>query len=303
MEFSLLSQMKGSVVKLEGMINRQHKDRLFKAIFGDEKRKENLLSLYNALNGTDHKDPDDLEITTIDDAIYMGMKNDVSCIIDNYMSLFEQQSTYNPNMAVREFLYCGRLYNQYIKEKELDIYGHKLINLPVPQCYVFYNGTEECPDREAVRLSDSFGNVKYEGIYEWTTVMLNINYGHNKELMEKCKPLSDYARLISRIRTYKKKKDIFEAVNQAVDECIRDGILTEYLIRHRAEVLDMCITEYDEKKHLENVKNTSWQEGRQEGRQEGEINMIIKLFKKGLLSLPVAARELSMSEEKFKMLL
>ena len=99
--------------------NRAYKDRLFIKIF---ERREDLLSLYNAVNGSDYQNPDELEITTLDNAIYMRMKNDISFLIDGYMSLYEHQSTFNPNMPLRDCLYMLQLYQNYIDSRELDLF-------------------------------------------------------------------------------------------------------------------------------------------------------------------------------------
>lgn len=258
-------------------INKQHKDRLFKNLFGDERRKENTLALYNALNGTQYEDTDALEITTIDDAIYMGMKNDVAFIVYSDMSLYEQQSTFNPNMPVRGLMYAGKLYSKYIEQNDLNIYGSKSVKLPSPHYYVFYNGEQKHNDVEELKLSDTFENFKDLGKYEWTAVMLNINYGHNKELMEKCQPLQEYSILVSKIRKYKKTEDSFEnAVNRAVDECIEEGVLADYLRIHKAEVLDMVITEYDEEKTMKAIARDHEEIG-----EEKMAALISKLYELG----------------------
>ena len=114
-------------IKSSLKINSKYKDRLFCLIFGDETKKQNIISLYNALNGTDYSDDEDIKVTTIDDALYINMKNDVSFIIDSYMSMFEQQSTKNPNMPLRGLMYFGNLYDSYIESNGLNIYGKKLI--------------------------------------------------------------------------------------------------------------------------------------------------------------------------------
>ena len=160
--------------------NRNHKDRVFCMVFGYEKYKGNLLSLYNALNDTCYTNLDDLEITTMDNALYMSMKNDVSCIISNNLALFEQQSTWNPNMPLRGFMYFADLYNKYISTGSLGIYRDKLVKLPTPQYYVFYNGDRDMPDKQLLKLSDAFIEPPREGCFEWTATILNINYGHNK---------------------------------------------------------------------------------------------------------------------------
>ncbi|WP_455951025.1 hypothetical protein [Eubacterium sp.] len=183
--------------------NRNHKDRVFCMIFGYEKYKGNLLDLYNALNGTNYTNPDELEINTMENVLYMSMKNDVSCIIANNMALYEHQSTWNPNMPLRGFLYFADLYNKYVSTGSLGIYREKLVKLPTPQYYVFYNGSANMPDRQLLRLSDAFMEPPRQGEFEWTATVLNINYGHNKKLLSNCKTLSEYAILIKTINEYK----------------------------------------------------------------------------------------------------
>ncbi len=82
--------------------NRKYKDTVFRMLFSDRK---NLLSLYNAINGTAYENADDLEIVTLENAIYMGMKNDLAFIIDTNLFLYEHQSTYNPNMPLRDLFH------------------------------------------------------------------------------------------------------------------------------------------------------------------------------------------------------
>lgn len=251
-------------------VNREYKDRLFRLIFGREENKENLLELYNALNDTRYSQTDDLQITTIEDVIYMGMKNDVSLLIHSRMALYEHQSTYNPNMPIRGMVYTAKLYEKYIEMNNLNIYGSTLIKLPVPQYIVFYNGSNEHEDEEILRLSEAFETEERLEGYEWTARMLNINYGRNQGLLEKCKPLQDYAIFVNKIKTYiGQKQSLEEAVSQAVAECIREGVMAEFLISHRAEVIDVCITEYNEEKVMDAIREEGRREGLEEGLREG----------------------------------
>lgn len=224
-------------------INRQHKDRPFKFIFQE---KENLLQLYNALNGTNYDNPEELEIVTLEDVIYMYMKNDISFILDYGLNLFEHQSTENNNMPLRGFLYFARQYEKYVNERKFNLYGKKKIMLPTPQYVVFYNGTEWQGERKILKLSDSFANSQVKPCMELEAIQLNINYGHNNEIMEKCKILWEYAVFIGKVRTYSENMNIEAAIDKAVNECIEQGILREILISHRAEVKNMLLTEYDE---------------------------------------------------------
>lgn len=95
--------------------NREYKDRLFKFIFGNPDNKEWTLSLYNAINGSNHTNPDDIILTTIEEVVYMGMKNDVSFLISDMMNFYEQQSSFNPNMPMRFFIYAGMVYSKFVE--------------------------------------------------------------------------------------------------------------------------------------------------------------------------------------------
>ena len=271
-------------------INREHKDRLFRLIFGTEENKKNLLCLYNALNDSHYEDMEGFEFTTLEDVIYMGMKNDISILIQSRMVLYEHQSTYNPNMPLRGFLYIAKLYEKYIEEKGLNIYGRKLIKLPTPQYIVFYNGLEDHPEEEILRLSDAFMSEKKIEGYEWSVRILNVNYGKNKDLMEKCKPLQDYAILVGKIREkIAEGFSIQEGIDKAVLECIREDILAEFLKKHRAEVLNVCLTEYNEERVLQSIREEEFEFGLKQGIEQGiekgieqeREHLILNSYRKG----------------------
>lgn len=256
-------------------INKRHKDRLFRLLFGDEKNKENLLSLYNAIHGTKYTNADDLEITTMDDCVYMKMKDDVSFLLQHVLSLYEQQSSWNPNMPLRGFLYFAHLYNKYIEKNKLNIYGSRQLKVPTPQYIVFYNGDGMMEDERKLKLSDAFEDNRVADEFEWTATVKNINDGMNHELMKNCRILKEYAQFINKIKCYvKETTDIRKAVDRAVTECLEEDILREFLIAHRAEVLDVCLTEYDEERVLtalrEEAREDGWAEGREQGIKQGE---------------------------------
>ena len=259
-------------------INRNHKDRLFIKLFGSPENRGNMLSLYNALNGTEYVDVEALELYTLEDVIYLGMKNDVGYLLDSYMVLHEQQSTYNPNMPLRGLFYHAKMYEKYIKQRGFDLYSTTLKKIPTPQFYVFYNGDKETEDRVELKLSDAFVRPVAEGEFEWTAIMLNINKGHNTELLHKCETLNEYSLFIDKIKEgIKSGMDIEPAVNVAVDWAIHNGVLSEYLSLHKSEVVGMILTEYDEKKVMENLKKESYAEGKAEERELSN-NLILKLI-------------------------
>ena len=172
--------------------------RLFRYLF--EKDREALLDLYNALNGTEYRDSSQLEMVTIESAVYVVMKNDLAYILSGTLSMYEHQSTYSPNLPVRFLIYLAQEYQMVIEKAEKSLYGSGQISLPTPQCIVFYNGVKEMPEERTLKLSDAFENRKARADVELTVRMLNINYGHNKQLMEKCRILEEYSRLVSVIR-------------------------------------------------------------------------------------------------------
>ena len=251
--------------------NEKHKDRIFCMIFGYEKYKSNLLDLYNALNDTNYTNLDDLEITTMENALYMSMKNDVSCIIANNMALFEHQSTWNPNMPLRGFMYFSDLFNKYVSRYRLGLYDDKLLKIPTPQYYVLYNGKKKIPDRQILKLSDAFIVPPKEGTFEWTATVLNINYGHNEKLLSACKPLREYAIFISTIKKYRQKfNDKNMAIEKAIDDCINQNILRDFLLERKAEAMHTLLTEYDEEAVMEGFRQRAYEEGEADGLEKGQ---------------------------------
>ena len=224
--------------------NRQYKDRLWRMVFNN---KEDLLQLYNAINHTDYQNPDDLEVNTLEDVFYLSMKNDVSFLVGGTMNLYEHQSTFNPNMPLRGVFYFSRLYEGYVADNNLMIYHEKRVRLPKPKYIVFYNGTKNQPDSMELRLSDCFENTDNEApCLECTATMLNINYGHNQELMKHCRRLKEYSIFVQCVREYiQSEPSVEDALEKAIDTCINQDVLADFLKKHRAEVTNMILTTYD----------------------------------------------------------
>ncbi len=252
----------------ETNVQRNYKDTVFRMLF---KEKENLLSLYNALNDTAYTNVNDLEITTLENAVYMNYKNDVSFVFDFELLLYEHQSTFNPNMPLRDLLYVNRVIQNRIKDENL--YSKSIIRIPAPRFVVFYNGTDFQPEQQVLRLSDAFEKKQESPSLELTVVVYNINFGHNPELLDACRLLKEYAQYVAQVRIYAKETDFPEAVERAVEHCIRNGILSDFLSKNRAEVIAVSIFEYDEEKHMKSERE-EWREiGRAEGLKTGLDNL------------------------------
>ena len=240
--------------------NRKYKDTVFRMLFSD---KENLLSLYNAISRTEYEDAAELEIVTLESAIYMGMKNDLAFIIDMNLLLYEHQSTYNPNIPLRDLFYISAEYQKLVNKKSL--YSSSLQKIPAPYFIVFYNGTEKEEECWENSLSEAYENLTGEPRLELKVITLNINEGHNKELMEQCRTLREYAQYVAKVRKYTKELSLDAAVERAVNECIQEGILEDFLRANRAEVIAMSIFEYNKEEEDKKLRKAEYEAGYDSG--------------------------------------
>ena len=228
---------------------RIYKDTLFRTIYSgkDERSKRWLLSLYNALTGKNYTDTADLEITTLEDVIYITMKNDLSFLIDSQMNLFEHQSSVNPNMPLRGLMYFSKLYQKEIEKHDADIYGKTLVKIPSPRFIVFYNGNEEQEDIVKYKLSDAFEIPDDSGEFEWTATVISINKGHNEPLQKKCESLYHYCVFVNRVKeNLKSNMPLSEAVNEAVDFAINSKFLDGFFKEQRGAIMGDILTEFDQ---------------------------------------------------------
>ena len=251
--------------------HRNYKDTVFRMLFSDRK---NLLSLYNAVSGAHYDDPEKLEIVTLENAIYMGMKNDLAFIIDTDLFLYEHQSTYNPNMPLRDLFYISSEYQKLVDKKSL--YSSVLQKIPAPQFIVFYNGTEKEKDSWVNHLSEAFENLPGNPKLELEVLTININEGHNEELMEHCQTLKEYAKYVNCVRKYARELELNEAVKLAVDECIRNNILSEFLRANKSEVISMSIFEYDKEEEERKLRKAEYEAGVAAGIKTGVADGISK---------------------------
>lgn len=279
---------KKKMTKVNLRAKRNYKDTVFRMLFSD---KRNLLSLYNAMNRTAYDDLEKLEIVTLENAIYMGIKNDLAFIIDTGLFLYEHQSTYNANMPLRDLFYISSEYQELVNRESL--YASKIQKIPAPNFIVFYNGTEKKDERWENYLSEAYENCPNEPGLELKVITFNINEGHNKELMEQCQILGEYAQYVTKVRNYAKDIELDSAVEKAVNECIQEGILAEFLRKNKARVIAMSIFEYDKEIEEKKLRKAEFEAGEINAKKE-----IANSFHKMGLSVSKIAEGLNVSEQK-----
>ena len=273
--------------------NRNYKDKLFRLIFGGED-KSWTLSLYNAVNRTNYENEKDLVITTLDEALCLNMKNDLSFLIADTMNLYEHQSTFNPNMPMRMFFYAGSVYTNYIKEKELDLHDGTLQRIPAPRMVVFYNGDRFFKDKVVMKLSDAYMEGQ-KGDMEVEVTMLNINYGSNRDLMKRCRPLCDYFLFTSSVRKYRTEgKDLNGAIGLAIGDLPDDSPIRGYLLNMGVKMINECLTaEFAVPIHEKNLLNKGRAEGLAEGREAGKTETKLETARRMLYNGKLSLSEVA----------
>lgn len=247
--------------------NREYKSDVFSMLMEDP---VNALCLYNAMNDSDYKDPDVVEICTLDRGISLTVHNDASFVLDMNLSIYEHQSTICPNMPVRSLIYFTIILEEMLKEKNL--YGRKLVKIPTPRFAVFYNGEEEQPEQYQLRLSDAFEHSMDDPEIELKCTVYNINYGKNQTLLKKCPFLNEYMIFVDYVRENHRVngyEDLEHSIETAIDRCIFENVLRDFLIEHRSEVVKVVKLDYTFDRQLKLEREDSREEGREEGRAEG----------------------------------
>lgn len=269
--------------------NRNYKDTVFSLLCRDKK---NLLEMYNAMNGSNYTEVEELQIATLESAIYMGFKNDVAFLIGNYLNLYEHQSTWNPNMPLRNLLYIANEYQMLIEEKSL--FSSSLQKIPTPKFVIFYNGKRKIEEKVLLKLSDAFEVSTTDPELELKVTALDINVGRNRELMEKCRILNEYSEYVACVRRYAEKLSLGEAVPKAIEECIHKGILSDFLRKQRAEVISVSIFEYDKEAEEAKLRKAEYEFGVEEGEKIGQelfAKLASKLIHDGRVDEVIKAAE------------
>ena len=260
------------------MTNGKYRDTFFRFYFSDKAR---LLDLCNALTGENAIDPNEIEITTLDETFFSKRKNDISCLFrDRLLILIEHQTTLNENMPLRFLLYLAKLLNKiYDKEFSKQIYEHKAITLPRPEFYVLYNGRTQADEFVEMKLSNVF--KERTDSLELKVKFYNINHPYNRDLLKKSLSLDGYCTFVERVKSNKRKgMNDKTAFYEAYKYCkSARAEMKSFLLEHEWELFDMIITEYNEEWDKEASFNDGFRRGKDEGREEEKIAMVKSLLK------------------------
>ena len=249
--------------------NREYKSDVFSMLLEDPK---NALEVFNGVNGTDYDDPNELVIHRLDKGISLSIRNDASFILDMNLSLYEHQSTYSPNIPLRNLIYLVNLLQKLINKR--DLYGSRLIKIPTPRFAVFYNGTENRPEVEELRLSTAFEHTMDSPEIELHCKVYNINKGNNVELLRRCPVLRDYMYFVDKVRFYIGQlgdlpEELKEAIELAIDDCINNHVLEDFMKSRRSEVVKVTQLDYTHERRMKLVQQEEYEHGLQQGIQNG----------------------------------
>ena len=176
---------------------------------------------------------------------------------------------YNPNVPLRNLFYIANLLQKLISKR--DLYGSRLIKIPTPRFAVFYNGTEQRSEVEELRLSTAFENPMDEPEIELVCKVYNINQGKNVDLLEHCNVLKEYMFFVDRVRYYVKElgdeqENLEIAIERAIDDCIKNHILEDFLKSRRGEVVKVVQLDYTWERREELIRKEQYEEGLEDGR-------------------------------------
>ena len=223
-------------------VTRNHKDNVFCMLYRDKK---NLLSLYNAINGTSYDDETKLEVVTLEGAFCLKVKNDAAFVVDSRLNLYEQQANANPNMPLRDLYYVAEELKRIAPPNTL--HRSTKVKIPAPRFVVFYNGVSKQQERQIYKLSDLFEVKEAEPELELKVTVININPGCNEEVLEKCESLRGYMTFVENVRENRSGgMELKDAVSCAVESCIEKDILADFFREHREEIVEMWEYEFDQ---------------------------------------------------------
>ena len=276
--------------QIEPQTNRNYKDSVFVDLFAhDETAKENFISLYNALHGTNlDAKTTEVQPVMLEQVLYMKFYNDIAMLVDGkIVVLVEHQSTINENMPFRMLEYIARIYEKITDPKKK--FGKSLMKLPMPEFYVFYNGKEDFPSETVMKLSDAFMDLNDNMLnncdlknhinnqifpLEISVKVININVDKENPILQNCKVLNEYSEFIEQVK-FNIDHKIPDPFTNAIKQSSKNGFLTDYLQRKSTEVQNMLLMEYDYTTDIEVQREEAFEKGEYQAKIETAKNMLL----------------------------
>ena len=293
--------------KRTGGGNREYKSDVFSMLLMEKAR---ALEIYNAINGTSYDDPELVEIVPLENKGFsLSVRNDASFVLDANLSIYEHQSTLCPNMPLRSMIYFSQIIREMVRNK--NIYGSTQVKIPVPYFVVFYNGVEQAPEQYELRLSDAFERRVDDPQIELICKVYNINAGNNPDIMEKCPTLREYTYFVELVRENFKQngyEELGKAIDQAIDQCIQENVLRDFLIKNRSEVTKVMQLDYTFERQIElereAARSKAWEQGMERGiergMERGRLREIIAFVQDGDISVERGAQKAGMTVDEFQ---
>jgi hypothetical protein len=271
--------------------NKNYKASLFSMLFNEP---DKMLEIYNALTGNNLPPDTSIEPATLENVLFMDRINDVAFVVDGKLIvLIEHQSTINKNMPLRLLIYVARVYEKLIDSN--SVYKSKLLKIPKPEFYVLYNGPHDCVDYSTLRLSDAFMDCPYmsgfRSFLELEVPVININKGHNIDMIQRSEFLNGYVLFVAKVREFKALgSDDREAVISAIKYCVENDILADVLSRISPEVISMLAIEFNLEDAQKVWREEGIEEGIEKGIEKGRVEMIRRMKRVGGMSLEQIAQ-------------
>ncbi|MDO4966657.1 MAG: hypothetical protein Q4E51_08105 [Lachnospiraceae bacterium] len=283
------------------MSNREYKSDVFSMLM---EYPEYALDVYKALGGRSDAKPSMVEIKTLEKGISLSVRNDAAFIIDTELSLYEHQSTYNPNMPLRSLIYLAEILKPMVKNK--DLYSKKLIKIPKPKFVVFYNGEDDRPEKEIQKLSTAYSHAgDSKDSIELTCTVYNINPDKNNDLKKLSYVLDGYMTLVNKVRELKSADKDYDrenedVVKEAVEYCIDNHILEEFFRERGSEVVKNMTIDMTFETRQKLFTKEAYEDGIAEGKEEGKAMLLKAMLKDGTITIEKAAEYADMSVDELK---
>ncbi|MGP1440404.1 MAG: Rpn family recombination-promoting nuclease/putative transposase [Treponema sp.] len=271
--------------------NRQYQDSVFVHLFTHYLKK--LLAVCKALDPSIKSE--EIELITLENTLYTGLKNDISCKVENKLIfLIEHQSTVNENMPLRCLQYIGRVFEKILEMRER--YARLLIKIPTPEFYVFYTGDENLPAIHELALSKAFIQETEKPQLELIVKVINLNSKENNEFLDNCPILKEYAEFVRIVKEMRVKYGK-AGYDKAIRYCIKHNILKDYIVENAKGIEGMLIAEYDYDLDIQVQREECYNAGILAGIQRGEARGEARGFLTTALRMKKANFDISVIQE------